>query len=96
MTTANGQTNDFVAVSDSDTLNAVRSATNFVDLTDSGFGYTVLAFDFAEASVDLSKIGVTTGCPGFSTGHTGLIRAAAGPFTFAGKTIDTIAKALAV
>lgn len=69
VTTANGQTNDFVAVNDADTISAVRSATNFVDLTDSGFGYTVPSFDFAEASVDLSKIGVTTGCPGFSTGH---------------------------
>jgi fimbrial isopeptide formation D2 family protein len=69
VTSASGQTNSFTAVDDSDTLLAVRSATNFVDLTDSGFGYTVPAFDFAEASVDLSKIGVTTGCPGFSTGH---------------------------
>jgi hypothetical protein len=69
VTSANGQTNDFTAVSDTTVLNAVRSATNFVDLTSSGFGYTVPAFDFAEASIDLSKLGITTGCPGFSTGH---------------------------
>src|SRR5262245_10489935 len=69
VTTANGQTNDFTAINDTDTADAVRSATNFVDLTNSGFGYTVPSFDFAEASIDLSKIGITTGCPGFSTGH---------------------------
>ena len=35
----------------------------------SGFGYTIPSFDFAEASIDLSKLGITTGCPGFSSGH---------------------------
>ena len=65
----NGQTVDFVKVSDATTLDAVRSATNFVDLTNSGFGYTIPAFDFAEASIDLSKLGITSACPGFSTGH---------------------------
>ena len=64
-----GQTVDFVKVSDATTLSAVRSATNFVDLANSGFGYTIPSFDFAEASIDLSKLGITTGCPGFSTGH---------------------------
>jgi len=64
-----GQTVDFVKVSDATTLGAVRSATNFVDLANSGFGYTIPAFDFAEASIDLSKLGIETGCPGFSSGH---------------------------
>src|SRR3954469_11266593 len=66
---AHGQTVSFVKVSDATTLGAVRSATNFVDLTSSGFGYTVPAFDFAEASIDLSKLGISTSCPGFSTGQ---------------------------
>ena len=64
-----GQTVDFVKVSDATTLSAVRSATNFVDLANSGFGYTIPSFDFAEASIDLSKLGIATACPGFSTGH---------------------------
>ena len=64
-----GQTVDFVKVSDATTLGAVRSATNFVALTNSGFGYTIPAFDFAEASIDLSALGIETACPGFSSGH---------------------------
>ena len=36
-----GQTVDFVKVSDATTLSAVHSATNFVDLPNSGFGYTI-------------------------------------------------------
>ena len=64
-----GQTAVFTAVTDATTVSAVRSATNFVDLTTSGFGYTVPAFDFAEASIDLSALGITLGCPGFSSGH---------------------------
>src|SRR3954468_8903804 len=68
-TFSTGQTNDFTAVSDAKVLDAVRSATNFVDLTNSGFGYTIPSFDFAEASIDLSKLGIATACPGFSTGH---------------------------
>ena len=36
-----GQTVDFVKVSDATTLGAVHSATNFVDLPNSGFGYTI-------------------------------------------------------
>ncbi len=64
-----GQTNDFAKVNDQKTIDAVRSATNFVDLTNSGFGYTVPAFDFAEASIDLSALDINTGCPGFSSGH---------------------------
>jgi hypothetical protein len=64
-----GQTVDFVKVSDATTLSAVRSATNFIDLANSGFGYTIPSFDFAEASIDLSKLGIQTACPGFSTGH---------------------------
>jgi hypothetical protein len=68
-TFASGQTNDFAVVDDEDTIDAVRSATNFVDLDPSGFGYTVPAFDFAEASIDLSALGIETGCPGFSSGH---------------------------
>jgi uncharacterized repeat protein (TIGR01451 family) len=66
---ASGQTNDFTTVSDALTIDAVRSATNFEDLTSSGFGYTVPAFDFAEASVDLSALNIELGCPGFSSGH---------------------------
>ena len=66
---ATGQTVTFSAVSDADTLDAVRSATNFGELTNSGFGYPVPAFDFAEASIDLSELGITLGCPGFSSGH---------------------------
>ena len=64
-----GQTVDFVKVGDATTLSAVHSATNFVDLTTSGFGYTIPSFDFAEASIDLSKLGIQTACPGFSSGH---------------------------
>jgi uncharacterized repeat protein (TIGR01451 family)/fimbrial isopeptide formation D2 family protein len=66
---ASGQTVNFTKVSDALTIAAVHSATNFVDLTTSGFGYSVPAFDFAEASIDLSALGITTGCPGFSVGH---------------------------
>ncbi|MFL5641830.1 MAG: isopeptide-forming domain-containing fimbrial protein, partial [Chloroflexota bacterium] len=66
---AHGQTVSFVPVTDATVKSAVRSATNFVDLTSSGFGYTVPAFDFAEASIDLSKLGISTSCPGFSTGQ---------------------------
>ena len=55
-----GQTVDFIQVSDATTLSAVRSATNFVDLTNSGFGYTIPSFDFAEASIDLSKLGIAS------------------------------------
>ena len=69
VTSANGQTNDFVKVSDAKTIAAVHSATNFVDLTPSGFGYTVPSFDFAEASIDLKALGIENGCPGFSSGH---------------------------
>ena len=58
-----GQTVDFVKVSDATTLSAVHSATNFVDLANSGFGYTIPTFDFAEASIDLSKLGIATGLP---------------------------------
>jgi hypothetical protein len=64
-----GQTNDFTKVTDQKTIDAVHSATNFVDLDPSGFGYTVPSFDFAEASIDLSALGITAGCPGFSSGH---------------------------
>ncbi len=66
---ATGQTNDFLEVNDQTVIDAVRSATNFEDLTDSGFGYTVPAFDFAEASIDLAALKITSGCPGFSSGH---------------------------
>ncbi len=68
-TFASGQTNDFTKVSDAKTIAAVHSATNFVDLTSSGFGYTVPSFDFAEASVDLKALGIENACPGFSSGH---------------------------
>jgi uncharacterized repeat protein (TIGR01451 family) len=64
-----GQTVTFSKVSDAATLDAVRSATNFVELTTSGFGYAVPAFDFAEASIDLSALGISLACPGFSSGH---------------------------
>lgn len=66
---AAGQTVTFSQVSDATTLDAVRSATNFQPLATSGFGYAVDSFLFAEASIDLSALGITLGCPGFSTGH---------------------------
>ncbi|MFL5720452.1 MAG: hypothetical protein ACJ778_08275, partial [Chloroflexota bacterium] len=66
---AHGQTVSFVPVTDATVKSAVRSATNFVDLPDQGFGYVIPAFDFAEASIDLSKLGISTSCPGFSTGQ---------------------------
>ena len=66
---ASGQTVDFTKVSDAATAAAVNSATNFIDLDPSGFGYAVPSFDFAEASIDLDALGIQTSCPGFSTGH---------------------------
>src|SRR4051794_14378947 len=66
---AHGQTVSFVKVTDATVKSAVRSATNFVDLPDQGFGYVIPSFDFAEASIDLSKLGISTSCPGFSTGQ---------------------------
>lgn len=63
-----GQTVDFVKVSDAATIAAVRSATNFVALPTSGLG-AIDAFNFAEASIDLSALGIATACPGFSAGH---------------------------
>ncbi len=64
-----GQTVDFVLVPAGPTADAVRSATNFGALVGSGFGYTIPEFDFAEASIDLSALGIETSCPGFSSGH---------------------------
>ena len=69
-----GQTNDFTKVTDQKTIDAVHSATNFVDLDPSGFGYTVPAFDFAEASIDLRALGITAGCPASAA-----VTSAAGP-----------------
>ena len=65
-TFASGQT---ATVTDITKSAAVHSATNFVDLTpDAGFGYAIPSFEFAEASIDLSSLGISTSCPGLSSG----------------------------
>ena len=51
------------------TAAAVHSATNFGDLPDEGLGYAIPALEFAETSIDLSALGINTGCPGLSNGH---------------------------
>ncbi|HEV8404167.1 MAG TPA: hypothetical protein VGQ31_14150, partial [Candidatus Limnocylindrales bacterium] len=61
----NGET---VTVDDITKTSSVHSATNFVDLPSSGFGYTVPQFEFAEASIDLAALGIDTSCPGLSSG----------------------------
>ncbi len=50
------------------TAAAVHSATNFQDLPDEGIG-AIPEFEFAETSIDLSALGISTGCPGISSGH---------------------------
>lgn len=83
---ANGQV---VTVStDQATTAAVHSATNFEDLTSSGFGYTVPQFEFAETSIDLSALGINTACPGLSSGH---IRTRAGGDISSSQLKDTAA-----
>ena len=57
-----------VSVSDITTTAAVHSATNFIDLANAGFGYTIPQFEFAEASIDLASLGIQTSCPGLSSG----------------------------
>ena len=50
------------------TAASIHSATNFGALADQGFG-AIPAFEFAELSIDLSALGINTGCPGLSNGH---------------------------
>ncbi len=57
-----------ITVSDVTKTAGVHSATNFVDLASSGFGYTVPQFEFAEAAIDLSALGINPSCPGLSSG----------------------------
>ncbi len=76
--TANGQVVTFTQISEAATIDAVRSATNFVDLpgvqfpaTDAGAApaaYTVGAFRWAEASVDLSELNLPVTCLNFGQG----------------------------
>ncbi|MGZ6993432.1 MAG: prealbumin-like fold domain-containing protein, partial [Ilumatobacteraceae bacterium] len=61
----NGQT---VTVDDITKSSSVHSATNFADLPNAGFGYTIPQFEFAEASIDLHSLGIDTSCPGLSSG----------------------------
>ena len=63
---ANGQT---VTVKDITDTSGVHSATNFLALPDQGAGFGAIpAFEFAEASIDLSELGIKASCPGFSSG----------------------------
>ena len=76
--TANGQVVSFTQLSDATTIDAVRSATNFVDLAAVQFPataagsapapYTVGAFRWAEASVDLSELNLPVSCLNFGQG----------------------------
>ncbi|HEU4672122.1 MAG TPA: SpaA isopeptide-forming pilin-related protein, partial [Candidatus Limnocylindrales bacterium] len=83
---ASGQT--VTVGSDIATSAAVHSATNFEDLAGSGFGYTVPSFEFAETSIDLSALGISTSCPGLSSGH---IRTRAGGDVSSSQLKDTSA-----
>jgi len=74
--------------SDIATTAAVHSATNFEDLTASGFGYTIPQFEFAETSIDLSALGINTACPGLSSAH---IRTRAGGDVSSSQLKDTSA-----
>ena len=68
----NGQVVTFTAANAADTQAATRSATNWVPLTNvsfpSGNPYTVPAFNFAEASVNLTALGVAADCLSFQQG----------------------------
>lgn len=74
----NGEKVVFTETTDEQVKDAVRSATNFVDITgfdDAGATDPISPFDFAEVSVDLNALGINPSCPGFASGH---IRSRAG------------------
>ena len=75
---ANGQVAAFSKIGDQATINAVRSATNFVALANTQFpptpagpapaAYTVPAFAWAEASVNLAELNLPVTCLNFGQG----------------------------
>ncbi len=81
---AAGQT---ITVKDITSSAAVHSATNFVDLANAGFGYTIPSFEFVEASIDLASLGIQTSCPGLSSGS---IRTRAGGDISSSQLKDTV------
>ncbi len=66
-----GQVVTFDKISDAKTIDAVRSATNFVPLTNVAFPsatYNVAAFAWAEASVNISALDLPASCLNFGQG----------------------------
>jgi fimbrial isopeptide formation D2 family protein len=82
-----------VEVEDITTTAAVHSATNFVDLAPitwpgDSTATTLKSFFFAEAAIDLASLGITTACPGLSSGS---IRSRAGGDISSSQLKDTVA-----
>jgi uncharacterized repeat protein (TIGR01451 family) len=76
-----------ITVNDITKSTSVHSATNFVDLPNAGFGYTIPSFEFAEASINLADLGIQTSCPGLSSGS---IRTRAGGDISSSQLKDTV------